>query len=324
MNVRSQAHNLIFIENGGTRAGILTDVGGRIVYLSYMGSENLLKSDSGLWYEDRSDKPEMSPFSSFKAYNGHIVWNGPQSEWWMHQDVNPERKKNEAVWPPDPWLIYGEYKVIEQDQNSVRLQGPASEISGMVLNKYIEIDKEGRLYFEVEGINSRQYEIAWDLWLNTRVDGYAMAYVKTGNDPGFTIKSGTTSRSDTVSWNVQDGYFYYLPEIPPEGKQQRSSKAFLFPESRIIHAFVRKHYFSIEFPEVPADKIHPEHGMVEIYNYTSTNREEALTELEFHAPYRVLGPGESTKTWQRWRIIPYEGEKNSDAHIKFLEENSRL
>jgi hypothetical protein len=321
MSLRAQEHNLVYIENGGTRAGILTGVGGRIVFLSYQGSENLLKSDPELWYENTEEKPEAGPFAEWKAYNGHIVWNGPQSEWWIHQDVNPERKQNASVWPPDPWLIYGENEVLTLNENSIRMSSPASKVSGLILTKYIEISADGSLYFEVEAINSRQVPVAWDLWLNTRVDGYTMAYVKTGSEPDLKIKSGMNARSDTVNWNIESGYFYYLPETPPAGKQQRSSKAFIFPESRRIHAFIQNHYFSIEFPEVRAGDIHPEQAMVEIYNFTSNNREEALMELEFHAPYKVLGPGEIMKTWQKWRIRQYEGENNSAEHIKFLENN---
>ena len=96
-----EKHQLIFIHNGNTRVGILTDVGGRIVYASLEGEKNILKSDSALWYENKEEKPEISAYSDFKAYNGHIVWVGPQKEWWSHQRKNLYRKFTKAIWPPD-------------------------------------------------------------------------------------------------------------------------------------------------------------------------------------------------------------------------------
>ena len=314
----AQQEPLLYIENGGTRAGILSDVGGRIVYLSYRGSDNLLKSDPGLWNEDNDKRPVIGPEAGWKAYNGHVVWVGPQSEWWIHQDLNEQRKQKRAVWPPDPYLVYGQYEILEKTRSSLIISGPESKISGLKLTKKIRIEDDGSLYFEVEAVNTRRVAVEWDLWLNTRVNGYTLAYVKVDSSNDVRIKSRSSKKSDSVRWAICEDYFYYLPEPPPKGKEQRSSKAFITPANYRIHAFSDKYCLSLILPEVRPEEVHPEQGIVEIYDYTSENPENALMELEFHAPYKLLQPGELMKTWQKWKISRYRGRDNPDAHIKYL------
>lgn len=317
-SAQSQREPLVYIENGGTRAGILTDVGGRIVYLSYKGSDNILKSDPDLWKEDKEKRPVISPQAGWKAYNGHVVWVGPQSEWWIHQDMNEQRKQKQVIWPPDPYLIYGEYEVLEKTKNSLKISGPESKISGLKLTKWIRIRDDGSLYFEVEAVNTRRVAVEWDLWLNTRVNGYTMAYVKVDSSDDVRIKARSSKKSDTVRWALCKNYFYYLPEAPSEEKEQRSSKAFITPANYRIDAFSDKYCFSLILPEVGPEEVHSEHGMVEVYDYTSEDPENSLMELEFHAAYKLLQPGEPMRTWQKWEISRYRGADKPDAHIKYL------
>jgi hypothetical protein len=81
-----QKSALVWLELEGTRVGILPAVGGRIVHFSVDGCANILKSDPKNWDEADSLRPKISAKSNWKEYNGHIVWLGPQSEWWVYQD----------------------------------------------------------------------------------------------------------------------------------------------------------------------------------------------------------------------------------------------
>ena len=182
---------VIHLQNGGTVLGILPDVGGRIVFLSADGSPNILKSDSSLWNEPESERPVPGYNSEFKAYNGHIVWVGPQSQWWAHQEGNQARKKSKANWPPDPWLIYGKYEILAQSDTSIKMMSPYSEISGLRLIKEVRVEDDGSVFFQVEGINYNRLPVSWDLWLNTRVDGYSMAYVPVNREQDVRINAGT-------------------------------------------------------------------------------------------------------------------------------------
>ena len=78
---------MIILSNDQVEVGVLPEVGGRVVLLRKPGLQNILKSDERLWVDAEKHKPEISAFSDFKAFNGHIVWLGPQSEWWIHQDI---------------------------------------------------------------------------------------------------------------------------------------------------------------------------------------------------------------------------------------------
>ena len=310
---------LTMLENSGTRVGILTDVGGRIVYLSSEGSPNILKSDSTLWNEPESERPVPGFNSNFKAYNGHIVWLGPQSEWWAHQEGNQARKKSKAVWPPDPWLIYGKYEIIEQTDTSIKMMSPYSEISGMRLIKSVRVEADGSVYFEVDGVNYSRLPVSWDLWMNTRVDGFSMAYVPVDSAGSVRIDDGKADPKSRVKHAVCRNFFYYLPGEPERDVKQKNSKAYITPSKGWLAAFTSGHCLKIEFPLYSPEKTHPEQGMVEIYDHTSHDRSDALMELEYHGPYKTLQPGEHYKTWERWKVYPYKKKNTPTKQIRFLE-----
>ena len=119
-------NKVVYIENANTKAGILTDVGGRIVLLKRNNRDNLLESDSSLWNEPISERIEPTPFSEFKAYNGHEVWLAPQSEWWKHQDQNPDKVKSTLFWPPDPYISYDNYTILEKTDSSIIIDSNSS------------------------------------------------------------------------------------------------------------------------------------------------------------------------------------------------------
>lgn len=317
-DLMGQDQNMIYIENNGTRVGILASRGGRVVYLSRDNSPNLLKADPGQWEESDELRPEISGKSGWKEYNGHIVWVGPQSEWWIRQDLNRERKASKAVWPPDPWNIYSNYKVKELTEESVVLRGPVSEITGLSMLKTISVDDEGNVQFTVKATNMRRDVVSWDLWLNTRVSGFAKSYVPVDNADDIKVEAARSENTDTVRWLHCDGYFCYLPSEPEEGFSQNSSKAFLTPGLNWLASFTDSWCLKIEFPETNPEKVHPEQAVVEVYNRTSENEELNLTELEYHTEYSLLQAGESIEASEKWLILPYKGKNNTRAHTRFL------
>jgi hypothetical protein len=315
--------NMVWLEKSGTKVGVLISRGGRIVFLSKNNSPNLLKSDSALWNETDADRPTISGNSGWKEYNGHIVWVGPQSEWWTRQDINPERKKFKAVWPPDPYLIYGQYKILENTSDKLVIRGPVSEISGLSLKKSILIDQNGDVLFEVEATNMRREAVSWDLWLNTRLSGFAKAYVPVEKMENITIDSEAAENSGDVKWTYCEDYFSYLPAEPESPFTISASKAYITPSSDWMAAFIDDYCLKIEFPSVDPEKIHPNQAIVEIYNRTSTDKRANLTELEFHSEYKTLQPGASFKTSEKWKVYKYDGKSDEKNQIKFLDQNFR-
>ncbi|MFC2089489.1 DUF4380 domain-containing protein [Bacteroidota bacterium] len=307
--------SVVWLQAGDIRLGVLPEVGGRIVFYG-LGNVNLLKADTSLWEESELMRPSVKADEGWKSYYGHTVWIGPQSEWWIHQDLNSERKDQRAVWPPDPWLIYANYSVIELTDSSLVIEGPASPVSGIRLTKRILLQSNGKVEIHVIGKNIREEEIAWDLWMNTRIDGYAEVYVPCEQSGVKRIQGSNDNGNEAVEYNIADGFFHFMPALPSDGKRQRSSKAFLNPSQPWMAAFIDSLCFIVEFDLYDPDQTHPEQGMVEIYNSTSNNADEALTEMEYHGPYSRILPGESIEVTERWSIVPYSGKV--DEYVAFL------
>jgi len=316
-----EKHNLVFIQNGTIKVGILTDVGGRIVYASLIGEKNILKSDSELWVENAKEKPEVSARSHFKAYNGHIVWVGPQKEWWSHQNKNLYRKYSKANWPPDPYLTIGDYNIINQTDTSISMISPESPVSGLQLTKEIKIDSKGKIFFRCIAKNILKTDVSWDLWFNTRLDGFSRFYVPASSQSIKQINKGFNKKSDTLDYTVKDDFFTFIPEKPTGGKTDRWAKAYLFPISPYIAAFSEEQLLLIHFESHVPSEIHHDQSEVEIFNSITTNNQDALLELEYHAPYKTLKPGETMEAWENWDIRSYHEVLNDTACIQFIKKN---
>lgn len=312
------AKKLIIIENGGTRLGILKEVGGRIVFFQKDGSENLLESDSNLWNEPDSARHVVTPFTDWKAYNGHSVWLGPQSQWWSQQSANLTRKNQKAAWPPDPYLILADYEIVEQTDNSVIVKSPKSPVSGVNLVKEMAIDKKGKVTFKVKATNIRDEEVSWDLWLNTRVNAFARVYVKSEQFLPNRISTEINETTDSIDYSYNSGYFTFHPALPRNGKQAAFSKAFLYPDKSFIAAFDKGYLFVIRFHDFHIGQLHNEQALVELYNKTTVTGKENILELEHHGPYITLKPGESMELSETWEAIPYKGKNTDEEHIAFI------
>jgi hypothetical protein len=310
---------VIYLENGPLKAGILHGVGGRLVYLSFRGGENLLKSDSTLWTEAPGERPRISPESGFKAYNGHIIWPGPQSQWWTRQDMNPDRKQAGALWPPDPYLIYSPYRLVDLTDSSLCLKGPGSPVSGISLVKQYRLGDDF-LEIEVEMINTSDSSLAWDIWSNARFDGRTSFIVPGCADGIGRIMTEDSDRSGRLDWENADGAFTFLTRAPSGEQTRRYAKAYLYPEKGRMVA-VREHCMIImHFDEVEKERIHPEQGFVEIYRLVTPDGKEDLLELEHHSAYTDLEPGASMVMKERWTFHPFEGPRDTRGILNCYEQ----
>ncbi len=311
--------NLIWLHKGKVALGILTGAGGRIVYLKKDGSNNLLKSDEKLWGMKYTKPVYQLIDGRIIPFQGHIVWLGPQSLWWQQQDLNTFLKEKKAEWPPDPFLIYGLCNVLEKDSDRVMLQNPASPYSGVKLDKTIFLDEHGRVHFQVEASNVRDDSVSWDLWLNTRVDGWSRVYVPVGSKKNFRVQNYPERHTDPMNFQIIGQYFTFDPSAPDDGIKSRESKAFLYPASDRMFCFTGKQMLVIHFTHYEKKLVHPEQAVVEIYNRVRANG-DALLELEYHSPFLTLEPGQKMSANEVWEIIDYPGENNHESHIKFIGE----
>ena len=317
-NNNQNSSGLIILSNSKIEVGILPEVGGRIVLLRKPGFKNILKSDEKLWQNPEKQKPKVSPFSDFKAFNGHITWVGPQKEWWLHQTLNEERKKTKVDWPPDPYLIYGQNEIINRTDTSIKMIGPESPISGVRLFKEISINSSGIVTVTTIAENIRKENISIDLWMLTRMDGFSQTYVPIEENGLLELVQKGTEEVEPTPYKILDKYFTFSPALPSKPKAEQIQEAHLYPSVGYIAGFNNRQVLVIRFNKLDKTIIHPDHGLVELYNYINENGDDTLLELEVHSAYKTLSPGETMSLTEKWELHAYNGEANSSQQIEFL------
>lgn len=308
--------SLVWLKNESLQAGILTEVGGRLVSFGRLEGPNLLKADSSLWNEPDSKRIIPSPNSEMKSYFGHIIWPGPQSEWWAHQDMNERRRDAGAEWPPDPYLIYSSYKIIDQSKSSILLEGPPSPVSGVQLTKKYSLSKSG-LEVEVRMTNSSDVPVSWDIWSNARFDGSTLFFVPACEKGVLRISPDESGQREGLEGEIVEGAFTFVIQSPGPGQKGRYAKAFLHPEEGIIVALTRGAMLVISFDYVEPQEVHPEQGFIEVYKRVTASGRGDLLELEHHSAYVTLQPGESQVLWESWDLREYPGGSDMGEAVKW-------
>lgn len=294
-----KSHFVQYISNADVTVGIIPEIGGTIVFLSKNNSENLIKSNPELW--DFTKKPTVNENTDFMSYCGHTIWLGPQKEWWIHQDINLERKRTAADWPPDPYLYISEYKVIEKTNSTIHLQGPHSPISGVTIEKEIAVNPDGSIFIQATIQNTGSKPCAWDIWHNTRFDGKCKMSISATAE-NVRVVPVINENSTEMPFELEKNTFSYCPQKPPQNFSERSSKTFIYPTKPQINIQTGDYIVEILFELHKKEEIHPAQGLVEIYNHTEHGNDNDLLEIEYHSPYKQLQVGESMSSWEVWKI----------------------
>lgn len=311
---------LITISDGRIEAGVVPDLGGVVALFRILGKRNVFKADPALWEGPPVIRRKFGADTPWRAYNGHTVWLGPQSEWWAHQTASAKMRREKAAWPPDPYINHGSYEVTERSGTGLVMRGPQSKFSGVRLIKSLRI-KGGKAIFKVRAENVREEPVSWDLWLNTRVDGYARCYAPAPSMKRVRIDGPPPSGVDDRSvFSCGGGYVATEPRKPSKGKSRRWAKAFIQASKGAMAAFTAGQALIVRFKRHPPALIHPEQALVEFYNVTTRNKADALTELEYHAPYVALAPGEFMEAEQQWELYPFKAKPSHEECVEFLRE----
>ena len=317
---------VVYIKNGNVRAGILPDVGGRIVSLQQNGGTNILESNPNLWNEDDSQRITPSPLltkeEDFKAYNGHEVWLGPQSEWWKQQTLNVEKRASSLFWPPDPYIIYDRYSILEKTGHSILMQGNKSPVSGVQLTQKIEIDQNGKVHLEVTARNIRTESVKWDLWLITRVNGYNLNFVPITSAGDVHLTDPSHAHQGKAPYKIEDGFFSFTAEKMDRNYKECTRKAVISPAKPYMATLAGDNLFVIRFEKQNPADIHPEQGEVELYSFATPQREISMLELEIHTPYKTLQPGESMTARETWEVYPFSANATEEEVRRFLREKN--
>ena len=303
------------LSNPALTLGLVPGLGGRIVELRVEGGDNLLDSDPRSWQEPFPPADLRTPF---EPWNGHTYWVGPQSEWWTQQDMDPERRRAKATWPPDPFHETARYQVRERSRSRARLESPPSPITGLRRKLEVELVGARRVRIRVTATNGRPTPVAWSFYSNTRVRPDGWAYVRLAPD-GIKRIDGPRDGSP-YPHRVVRGFFVSPPGVKPgPAETPLTADAFLRPvEARI--AYFRGHQLFLKRTETFSEvRLHPEETPVEIYRSSGGGRDAALLELELHGPYEKLPPGQAMSFEETWDILDYPGTAEPEAHLDFLE-----
>lgn len=305
------------INNGTVAIEITPDIGGRVLSANLVNQPNFLQIGGAI---ESHPNPEVTPESYNIPYFGHETWVGPQSQWWVHQLLNPQRAAAKAVWPPDPFLILAKNTVQEKSAQQVILQSPNSPISGITMQKTFSLveAKPNQIRLDVMAQNIRDSKVAWDIWFNTRVPHTTNVYVPVVSMSDVRVEHFTDATYGPLEHNFSDGIFA-LENFSSRTHQGRKGKVFIQPAQGWMAAFRDQQLLIIQFALQPKSAIHPEQGQIELYQeFLNSRLDEGLLELEVHAPYKTLKPHESMSATEIWTLLPYNGEQTPRAQRIFL------
>ena len=290
-------------------------LGGRVLHFSAKGLPNLIKIGDAVRTQP---SPEVSPEADDIGYLGHDVWLGPQSGWWSDQSVNPSRRAENAPWPPDPYLAFAITTVEAHSPRQLVLEGVDSPVTGVRLRKTFALDPKDPASVEVHvsARNIRDTPVSRDLWFNTRASAAMSVFVPAASAQEVRMDVGNDMAAPV--WQVENGVFSLLPAPVTDEKPQRRGKVFVQPSAGWMAAFSEEQVFIIRFEHRAREDIHPEHGQIELYLDHGADIASGLLELEVHAPFRTLAPGETMAAAERWTALPYDGPADPASQLTFL------
>jgi hypothetical protein len=304
------------LDNGTVRATVTPAIGGRLLAFGLADKPSFLRLD--LAAGDPGAAPDVT--AENVGYLGHEVWVGPQKEWWVHQALNPARAAAKATWPPDPYLSLAPYAVEEAGATAVTLRGPASPVTGIALRKRYALvpGRPNSLRLEVDATNGRDTQVAWDIWFNTRAHADTVVYLPVAAAGDVRVEAALPDRP-APTFTLAEGVFALdVPDAPRKGK------VFVQPAAGWMAGFRGGQALVVQFAHQPRAAIHPAQGQVELYHDLRPGQPDAgMLEMEVHAPYRRLAPGQAMNAVETWTILPYAGRATRAAHLAFLRTHAR-
>lgn len=297
---------LITLSNGTIEIGILPEVGGRLVHVSMVGQANILMADSAQWNESEEQRPSLDPKVPFQAYNGHITWLNPQSEWWSKQDSIPELRDAQALWPPDPYLILAPYSIVGQKSNEIALISPESPFTKVQFTKIYTIEGN-TITLTTMARNISTDTVSWGLWHNTRMNGWDAVFVQA--DSLALQKTSYMEQGDNQipQLHYTNGFYSYEADQPVGTQPVYKSKSFFNVETPLIAGFHQNQWLIIRSDAIDPNKIHLEEARVELYLENSDTPSKDLQELEIQFPYQKIAPQAFIEATETWEIMPGSG-----------------
>ncbi|MCL1528277.1 DUF4380 domain-containing protein [Xanthomonas nasturtii] len=291
--------------------------GGRVLSFNLRGQPNVLKVGTAV---EQQPAPEVSATAGDIAYLGHDVWIGPQSQWWLHQQINRTRQAAAAVWPPDPYLSLAQTHITQRSQDALEFEGVPSPLTGVQLRKHIKLSAAHADTVDIQASarNIRTQSIAWDLWFNTRVAASTRVFVPVAAATDIRVQPPSEAGTVAPHYKHARGVLALRADARNDGLIQRG-KLLLQPSAGWMAGFAGGQVLVIRFAHQPLAAIHSEQGQVELYlDAPPEHPEQGLLEMEVHAPYRQLAPGAQMQAQEQWTLLRYTGPDDEQAQRQFL------
>lgn len=322
----TEAPQTLALDNGTVRLEATPAFGGRVLSWHLVGEPNVLKVGQDAIRDH--PHPDWSASAGDIPYLGHDVWVGPQSQWWLHQDQNPARRKAAANWPPDPYLSLAPSRVTSQGPIQFTLEGASSPVTGVRLRKQVRLSEESpdTVILQAQAQNIRDSAVAWDLWFNTRVAASTRVFVPVASSQNDIDLQASTDPGTVAPRHAWEQGMFSLSAARSDSPAIQRGKYRLQPSAGWMAGFAGHQVFLIRFEHQPRERIHAEQGQVELYlDAVSRSPAEGLLEMEVHAPYRQLQAGEQMQASERWTLLRYDGPDEVRAQRAFLcEQSARL
>lgn len=313
--VAAEQASLLLLTNYVAVVGILPQAAGRTVVCRTVNGRNALKSDRAQWGRAAARTPAPASDEQVQDFGGHVATMGPRSSWWTQQDVNPERRRARATWPPDPFMHDATYRVVQQTPGYLKLEGPGSPVSGLKFTKEIALLPDGRIRHRVAARNITDRDLKWSLGTRTRLPADATFYIPIDDDKSevrarYVSKRPLSERPYQAT--VVDGFFTFrLNDGTPTNITRRLS-AKITPFDAVVASFNRDRVLVKRIPKLRRQRIHPDEAIFEIMQGP-----EGLS-LIAHGPYVRLKPGDSMNFTEQWAVYPYPGPADPKKQIAFL------
>ncbi|WP_416306001.1 DUF4380 domain-containing protein [Neptunicella sp. SCSIO 80796] len=324
IGVKAESFSQLTLHNDQVELHITPAIGGRVVGFNLKGHENFLKVGTPF---KQGIRPDVSPTTDNIGYLGHIVWVGPQSQWWRKQQLNLQRYQNSAVWPPDPYLTFTDNKIVKHSPSEVVLEGAASPISGMQINKTFRLDpvNPNKVQLSATGVNISQQNHSWDLWFNTRVNIDTHVIVPVNRQQDIRLVSFENTHTGPINYRYSEQYLILDSSQFERQKPANQGKLYIRPKQGWMAGYRQGQLFIIQFPLLATELIHPEQAQVELYaSYAQSNTEKGLIEMELHSPFRDLAPSDSIQFSSNWYLYEYPADFSQQDILAMLANKIKL
>jgi hypothetical protein len=294
------------LKAGDIAVGIAPDIGGRIISLRHRGEELLFVQDEHKGevfdFSSAADIPAEKKRLGFRYWGGDKTWIAPQSSWL------------DGIPPLE--LDAGPYEC-RVDANAVVMTSPVCRETGARITRKVELTEFGEIILDQELTNAGREPLHRGIWNVTQClrpfDVFVQADaadVRAYPDEGDSTGLKKDIVSDESGWAGiacrRALHFKY-------GCLTRSGRLLAVRENA-SEALVFLRTFD---SDISAEYAHG--SCVEIYNSAHFD----YLEIEVHAPYKPLGPGESVSHRQRWTVARVPKAQSPEAYLASLNRMGR-